>query len=338
MSFIIEYGRIFVKEFMVASVLTTSGNALYAVFISPLSELAARVSHAFNGVDIHKIDHPKIGLGERLVDVMAAFSLLLPVVGFVVFCFMRTFGSPLSLPAGPANLEPWKEAEAVASRVIVPPVDYAKLIEEPAPKENIHRFQYHDWVDGKDKGITDWEIVSRKKVHTVTKKARSEKEASRGIYDSRWNQVGFTWESAEYQARIEITREDNVLKIEGTREKEKISKEFVLENPQYPWIQQVSVGIRKFVLAEDGPKELVFYSVNPESISLSDVKVTKEASELPEYGPVVLVKLKANSGIKSLMGTVAEYWFDPKTGDLIQEKWDVDLGVFSYTSETKIVK
>jgi hypothetical protein len=310
---------------MAAAISNSIVNWCQMAVLEPPCEGVARLNRCFKGVDLHQIDHPKLSLCQRIVDLITGFLLLIPILNLILWVFIRTFGNAQNLarPFNPAPFVPWTEAVAGAERPILPEVAALQPLEGEVPA-SVKEYRCTDISDRyPEEYEATWRIESYSDLHIV--KRTCVHEESRCIYDANWAIQELKYDNVGMDVHITLTKAKNSITVTGSKEGKELNvPPFILEDPTIPWIQQ-PLGFRPFVLSNQNQTN--FYAIRPDDITIREFCVRKgERSTLPPYGPSLKVETTFdNFALNLFFGSIGELWFHPKTAELYQMKYNVKL-------------
>ena len=299
--------------------------------LEPKNEGAARIDRCFRGVNLHHIDFPKLSWGKRVVDFITGFFLMIPLVGHVVWIFMRTFGNveKLSEPLVPPTFKTWEDAKVASAELIVEEIAPIAPLEGEAPlSTTIYRT-----LDSFEKCP---EFASTTKVETYADvyivSSESHLSSSTATYDKLGNIHSLKYKNVSQEVDVEFEKVRNTIHVRGTVKGESIDRHEILEKPEIPWIQQ-SFGFRRFITSSEN--KLTFYAIDPKTAKLETFTVTKayEHAKFPgyeRYGEVVELHGSYANGLLSYTNLATTH-FCKSTGELLKQ--DVGfLGMFTLTS------
>lgn len=332
--------------FQISSLTPFKPEWFHAFMIHPFSEGTARINRAFNGVDFLTLIPRSLSLKERAVDLITGVLLLLPLVNTVLWIAMQTWGHPdyladpyieseqePAIPPPPApiaiRIEPnIPIVQAIAPRLEVqpPPIEQpiAEVLQPVAPVTNqaqpLHTVE-HTYEDRKGTSVehSQWKIEEFPDLTIATKQSSTEVAIARYNQNGEIQEYHFNYKDPN-RGELHIKMEDRHLHIKG-RGQDGWREKSIRMAQNYPWIQQMTLGIKNFVLANQN--KLDFYILNPKELDLSHGVLEKKGLEtVPGLGQ--LMKIEARPG-GFLLGfrKVATIWADPQSGLLKKMSWQL---------------
>lgn len=321
---------------------------LHEFVLRPYLEGAERLTRAWRGVNFHSIYQNQIPWKQRIVSILTGLLLLLPFVNLVIWCFWETFGKPeiLTTPCRLAreekfplfetarDLPPPNEEQKACPQNSAPAQPIHRDVQVPAPEasgvlssenreippappspspasqeaeERIERLRFSD-TNEKGAHFSDWKVELFPDRAIVIKVAKESRITA--IYNPDWHLQEFDYATSNHE-HMHIRLHDRKLHIVGkTPEGGERKVEHLLEK-DYPWVQQPTFGLKKFILSQD--KILHFYGVNPRDYSLIELTAKKiKLEELEGFGKLLKIEVRL-AGLRAFLWK-AEIWLHPETG------------------------
>jgi hypothetical protein len=311
---------------MISALRPVHAEWLHTFVVQPFMEGAQRVNRAWRGFNVHSLNRTLLSLKERIVSFAIGLILLLPLISTIVWIVWQTFGRPekLSDPYCPEGKETLSQVVVQAPASPLSALSAAAAISTPAGTIADH-FAFHEISTTKGLLQTNWNIQTLPEMFLVQQYCDA--HSSTSMYDTNWAAKEF--HRQEGGENLEIwRREPDYLDIRFTpRGGNGITKRLPID-PLDRWIQQPTVGFRKFIKGGDATWR--FQGVASRKFRGLPLLVTP---------PFLIPFIATKQGLETVSGytnklfrkveiisqwpwpynsVVGQLWFDPDNGDLIK--------------------
>ncbi len=290
---------------MTVSIAPLSREWIYGLVIQPYKEGAERINRAFAGVDFLTLELRPLSLRERVFSLAAGLLLMTPLINSIVWVAMQTFGQPefLSDPHLPTASE--KAAKKIDRAELAP-------LPPPAPPAPKTTEFYFTEKCGRLSEKCLWKIEEFPDQTLVTKQSDSELVTARYAKEGEIEEYHFLY--TDERAEFHIVKEEKALRVNGRIKNEKSERVHQLKE-EIPWVQQMTLGMKRFILSSS--QKMEFYIVNPRDLSLHKLIAEKKRTEkLDGFGELLRVDVRSPSLFYSLLGMGAKLWYDEMSGEL----------------------
>jgi hypothetical protein len=280
---------------MVKSIFPASPEWVYTYIVQPAVEGAERLNRFWSGINSHSLDRTPLTLKNRIISLLTGFALMFfPMANSIMWIAWQTFGSPEDL-SDPFVFDEDRFVVVAKEQMIKTP---PKLVEEEEKKEEFYCTKF-EYTDGR------WTVESRPSEVFVKKENENSTHTARYI-DEELHE--YTYHNLDEESVFTVKRDDDRLHVELAKGKKKITKKHDLEGP---WIQQLTIGLKQFVLSDD--LELLFYMVRPDTCEITKVKAEKKGFD----DGYLKVHIAPNSLFASALMS-GDAYFEPNSGKMVR--------------------
>lgn len=316
---------------------------LHEYVLRPFLEGIERLKRAWEGVNFHSIYRNKLTWKERVISILTGVVLtFFPFINLIIWQWWMTFGKPEILT------EPYRSGEETAPLITIPfqpieiplPKKTATLETAPAPVQAAapvaeaaaHRVQKMIFSDKTHDTthLSNWRVEHFPDMILAYKDGSENRITTR--YDSNWNLQEYDYIAPD-GGHLHAVLEDRKMSVVGDPigAPRRTKEHHLTEN--WPWLQQVTLGLRNFVLSTD--QITYFYGMHPKDYSIMHVQAKKVGiQDVPGFGQLMKVEVSL-AGWRSYFWK-AEIWLHPETGLL--HKMLASAGPFAAVTLTELVQ
>lgn len=312
---------------MISAITPLSREWLYALVIQPYKEGAERINRAFSGVDFLSLEMRSLSLKEKMISLVSGILLLIPIINTIIWIAMQAFGHPEILTdpySQPVDIESARPRNLLRPLVFPPIAGMAQIAAPPIQESQppipatqpvppipadpgLLQTSYTVFSESKGDYYEEctWKIEKFPDLTLVTKESPTELVASRYNSKEEIQQYHFRFQDGSGEMHVQLN--DQILQVKGIKNGKLHVKTHRI-NPKLPWIQQMTLGFKPFILSVN--KRFEFQIINPLDLSLHTLVAEKKGHQaVPGHGSLLEVHVSPTNWFYQLLGLGGTLWF-----------------------------